>query len=71
MGETGEGQKPQEVGTDTKSGVVEYLKSTTNYQAEQAHIDRSTSPLRGLLQKLNNARLTNAGIIDRLRGSKK
>lgn len=71
MGETSEGVKPQEVGAGTKTGVKEYLRSNANYKAEQAHIDRSTSPLKGLLQKLHNARLTNAGIVDRFRSPKK
>ena len=71
MSETGEGVKPDETGVKPSNKVGEYLKSTVNYEAEQGHIDQSTSPLKGLLQKLHDARLTNAGIIDRLKSLRK
>ena len=71
MGETGEGVKPPEAGISTKTGVNEYLRSNIDQEAEQAHIDRSTSPLKGLLQKLHDASITNAGIIGRFKSIRK
>ncbi len=71
MSETGEGAKPEGAGITLVNKVGEYLQSTVDHGTEQRHIDQSTSPLRGLLQRFHDARLTNAGIIDRVKSIRK
>lgn len=68
MSETGEGALPSEPSTVGK--VKKYFRSGFDYEAEQEHINKSNSPLKGLLQRLHDYKLTNAGIIDRIKNRK-